>query len=191
MDAEAMHPSIKFALVKKAVLHCAKKLSEDEMETIVFCLELIKFSMGSTMCVFQDKCYEHIGPEGDCKVEEKGLAMGGNEAAFLADLVALHCFEMNEEMLTDIKTRCKGMCRDDGIIIFKGEKTKRDIIHFLDDFQRNVNEIAGNEFLRFAIEIWDPKNEMVDDIKHDKTKICKKKTSLFLTLNCSTTMWTI
>ena len=71
MDAEAMHPSIKFALVKKAVLHCAKKLSEDETETIVFCLELIKFSMGSATCMFQDKHCEHIGPEGDCKVEEK------------------------------------------------------------------------------------------------------------------------
>ena len=73
IDAEAMHPSIKFALVKKAVLHCAKKLSEDEIETIVFCLELIKFSMGSTTCMFQDKHCEHIGPEGDCEVEEKGV----------------------------------------------------------------------------------------------------------------------
>ena len=50
--------------------------------------------------------------------------MGGNEAAFLADLVALHCFEMNEEMLTEIKTRHKGTHRDDGRIIFKGEKQK-------------------------------------------------------------------
>jgi len=72
------------------------------------------------------------------------------------------------------------MHRDDGIIIFKGKKTERDIIYFLDGFQRNINEIAGNKFLRFAIEIWDPKNEMVDDIKHDKTKICKKKNFPFL-----------
>ena len=44
-------------------------------------------------------------------------------------------------------------------------------MHFLDNFQRNINEIAGNKFLRFAIDIWDPKNKIKDDIEHDKITI--------------------
>ena len=42
--------------------------------------------------------------------------------------------------------------------IFKGIKTPDDIQKWLDNFQADVNDIAGNEFLKFTAVVWDPDN---------------------------------
>ena len=52
-------------------------------KTINLCLDLIRFGMSSTLVYFDGDYYEYHGGE----KEEQGLAVGGYESAFLADLV--------------------------------------------------------------------------------------------------------
>ena len=88
VDAVNMHQSIKFATIRKAVRSFASKLTAATNKTINLCLELIHFGMSSTLIYFNGKYYNYHGGER----EEQGLAIGGNESSFLADLVASYLF---------------------------------------------------------------------------------------------------
>ena len=57
-DAEAMYPSIKFGLIKKAVEYFSENLTIEEENTINQCLDLIKFGMNSNILEFSSKYYE-------------------------------------------------------------------------------------------------------------------------------------
>ena len=52
--------------------------------------------------------------------EEKGLAIGGYESAFLADLVASYLFENAKANFRP--TIYQVIYRDDGLVVFKGKK---------------------------------------------------------------------
>ena len=56
------------------------------------CMELIHFGMSSTLISFGSEYYEYH----DREIEEQGLAIGGYESAFLADLVASYLFEKSK-----------------------------------------------------------------------------------------------
>ena len=84
IDAVAMYPSIKFPLVKKAISYFTRSLPKNHQSNIKLCLKLIAFGISSTLLTFEDKYYEY----GEKGIETKGLAIGGYEPAFLADLVA-------------------------------------------------------------------------------------------------------
>ena len=84
-----MYPSIKLATIKNAVRFFARTLTMATKKTINLCLELIRFGMSSTLICFDGEYYEYYGGE----KEEQGLAIGGYELAFLADLVASYLFE--------------------------------------------------------------------------------------------------
>ena len=86
LNIENMYPSIKYGLVKKAINHFTSSFTLDEKATIEVCCHLIHFGMGSTFLCFKDQYYEY---NGGALVDEKGLAIGGYESAFLADLVVL------------------------------------------------------------------------------------------------------
>ena len=88
VDAINMHPSIKLATIKKAVRFSARTLTTATKKTINLCLELIRFGMSSTLISFDDEYYEYHGRE----KKEQGLAIGGYESEFLADLVASYLF---------------------------------------------------------------------------------------------------
>ena len=79
-----MYPSIKLATIKKAVNFFARTLTTATNKTINLCMEIIRFGMNSTLMCFDVEYYEyHRGEK-----EEQGLAIGGYESAFLADMVA-------------------------------------------------------------------------------------------------------
>ena len=89
IDAVAMYPSITFPLVKKSISYFTINLPKSQQSTVKLCLKLIAFWMSSTLLILEEKYYEY----GDKVIETKGLAIGGYESAFLADLVASYLFD--------------------------------------------------------------------------------------------------
>ena len=71
------------------------------MTEINLCLRLIGFVMSSTLLNFQEKYYEY----GEDGLETKGLAIGGYESAFLADLVASYILELTNNQLKEVMWR--------------------------------------------------------------------------------------
>eukprot|EP00957_Ditylum_brightwellii_P058270 4418350-Ditylum_brightwellii.AAC.1 len=70
--------------------------------------------MRSTLIQFQDKYYKYKGAAGaSADKEDIGLAIGGFESVWLADLVVSYLLEMTEDHFT--KTITKGIYRDDGL----------------------------------------------------------------------------
>ena len=57
----------------------------------------------------------------DDNEDENGLAIGSYKAAFCADVGATYVYEMNKRILN--KLRFAGTYQDDGLTIFKGERT--------------------------------------------------------------------
>ena len=85
VDAINMYPSIKLAMIRKAVIYFARKLTRETKKTINLFLDLTHFRMSYTFISFDSDYYEYRGG----KREEQGLAIGGYESVFLADLMAL------------------------------------------------------------------------------------------------------
>ena len=109
-----MYPSIKLATIKKEVRLFARTLTTATKKTINLCLELIRFGMSSTLISFNGEYYEYHGGE----KEEQGLAIGGYELVFLADLVASYLFEKAKAHFQP--TIYHGIYRDDCLVVFKG-----------------------------------------------------------------------
>ena len=132
IDAVAMYPSIKFPLVKKAILYFTRSLPKNQQSNVKLCLKLIAFGMSSTLLTFEDKYYEYC----EKGIETKGLAIGGYESAFLADLVASYLFEKCNNQFKEVLW--KGIYRDDGLLVFKGKKSLSNIKRWREDFQGRV-----------------------------------------------------
>ena len=163
-----MYPSIQFLLVKKAVRHFGRNLSKEEKSKIEKCLEMIGFGMKNTLVTFIDKYYEYGG---ETTGEERGLTIGGYESAWLADLVAAYILEETKDLFSDFIYY--GIYRDDGFIILKGIKTKREINKWLESFQNKVDELAESNCLQFTAEAWNVKEDK--DIVNEKLTIIKDK----------------
>ena len=82
-------------------------------------MDLIRFGMSSTLISFDRDYYEYSSG----KKYEQGLAIGGYESAFLADLVASYTFETSKAIL-NLKTY-HGIYWDDGLVVFKGKKSAK------------------------------------------------------------------
>jgi len=148
-DAEDFYPSVRLKLVRKAVYHFSKNLPEEDQITIEHCLDLIKFGMQSTLLTFVDKCYEH---DGDRDPEEKGLTIGGYESAWLADLVGAYILDNTKSHFR--KTKCYGLCIDDGIAVFNNKLSYDDMLKWRTKFQNSVNRLAGGNYLQFTCSVW-------------------------------------
>jgi len=153
VDAEAMYPSIKFDLIKKAIEFYAKNITdENEIEKINKCLDLIQFGMCTTLIQF---CGVYYLYDGDKEVEDKGLTIGGYESAWLADLAMAFLLETMDQRVLD-ETKYFGIYRDDGLAVFPGTWTQKETADWLSKFQSSINDIAGNDKLSFTAEIWTP-----------------------------------
>ena len=181
VDAEAMYPSIKFQLIYDAVLYYADALPPppppETHRTINLCLDLIFFGMTNTLIAFQDEYYLY---DGDLKPAERGLTIGGYESAWLADLVMSYLLEATYDSLFD-PMHFFGMYRDDGLAVFKGKLSTKEIKDWLESFQTDVNKIAGNNFLKFTAVIWDPFSEHdTSTIDNNNISIAQSNTFPFL-----------
>jgi hypothetical protein len=153
VDAEAMYPSIKFDLIKKAVEYYARNITdENEMAKVDKCLELIKFGMNTTLIQF---CGVYYLYDGDKDVMDRGLTIGGYESAWLADMTMGFLLETMDQSVLD-EAKYFGIYRDDGISVFPGVWTLDDMDNWRARFQGAINEVAGNDKLSFTAELWTP-----------------------------------
>ena len=177
VDAEAMYPSIKFQLIYDAVQYYAEAMPPETNKAISLCLDLIFFGMSNTLISFQDGFYLY---DGDKKPEERGLTIGGYESAWLADLVMSYLLEVTYDTLYD-PMHFFGVYRDDGLAVFKGKKTTNEIQEWLESFQSDVDDIAGNNFLKFTAVVWDPLNHHSEwDISNTAITVDKSPSFPFL-----------
>jgi len=153
VDAEAMYPSIKFDLIKKAIEFYARDITdENEIEKINKCLDLIQFGMSTTLIQF---CRVYYLYNGNKEVEDKGLTIGGYESAWLADLAMAFLLEMMDQSVLD-ETKYFGIYQDGGLAVFPGTWSQTETADWLSKFQGSINDIAGNNKLSFTAEIWTP-----------------------------------
>ena len=128
----------------------ARTLTTATKKIINLCLDLIHFVMSSILIYFDGKYYEYHGGE----KEEQGLVISGYESALLTDLVASYLFEKAK---ADFHlTIYHGIYRDDSLVVFKGQKSVKEIKDWLDKFQQTVAKAEGNQDLQFTAEIWKP-----------------------------------
>ena len=168
VDAEAMYPSIKFQLIYDAVQYYAETLPPETHKTINLCLDLIFFGMTNTIIAFKDEYFLY---DGNLKPEERCLTIGGYESAWLADLVVSFLLEATYDTMFD-PMHYFGIYRDDGLAVFKGKQSTNEIQEWIEAFQQDINDIAGNDFLKFTATIWDPLNE------HNPDSITNKSVSI-------------
>ena len=120
-----MYLSIKLSTIQKAVSFFARKLPVATKKIINLCLDLIRFGMSSTLISFEGEYYEYHGVE----KEEQGLAIGGYESAFLADLIAYYLFKKVEANFY-LKTYHK-IYRYDGLVVFTGKSNAKEVKNWL------------------------------------------------------------
>ena len=73
---------------------------------------------------------------------------------FLSNLVASYLFEKAKAHFHP--KIYHGIYRDDGLVVFKGKESVKEIKYWLDEFQQTVDKAAGNQHLQFTAEIWKP-----------------------------------
>ena len=154
LAACAYYPSIRFKLVKKAIEFFAQDLMEEDRRIIEKALTMVQKGMNSTYLEYEGKCYLCDGEESP---EDKALTIGGYESAWLSDVVGSHTFQMTEYLFQDM-VNYHGICRDDGLVAFKGKLMRIEIDEWLSLFQAQVNIIAEGDYLKFTAISWkDPK----------------------------------
>lgn len=154
LDIVDMYPSIQHKLIRKSIEHYSRNLSEEEHTIINAALEMQQFSMGNTLVMFRDKYYEY-GTADD--PFERSLTIGGYDSAWMADLVGGYIFDLAEDHFN--MTKFFGLYRDDGNVAFEDVRSIDDLKQWLHDFQSRVNEIVGNDGIKFTMDIWKPEEE--------------------------------
>jgi hypothetical protein len=94
------------------------------------CLKAIHFGMANCLLQFGDKYFEY---DSEKDILNKGLTIGGDESAWLADLVAAYVLEKNKHLFLGMVFY--GIYRDDGLVIFLGILSKAEIALWRDNFQ--------------------------------------------------------
>ena len=82
-------------LVKKVISYFTRNLPKIQQSNVKLCLKLIAFGVSSILLTFEDKYYEYS----EKGIKTKGLAIGGYESDFLADLVASYLFEKMQQSI--------------------------------------------------------------------------------------------
>eukprot|EP00957_Ditylum_brightwellii_P111709 8520287-Ditylum_brightwellii.AAC.1 len=103
--------------------------------------------------------------------EDVALAIGAYESAFLANIVASYMFEETGECFKNCVFR--GIYRDNGLVVFMGNKNKREIQEWLWKYQSLVNELVGSDYLQFTTKLWlpPPSNASNSPVKKDKKEM--------------------
>ena len=151
IDAVNFYPSVKFKLIKESVYHFSQGLATKDKAIINHGLEMIQFGMRSTLLTFQDQYFEYDATDNP---EEKGLAIGSYESAWLADLAGAYILDTTQECFQD--TSFHGLYRDDGFAVFKSTMTYDDMTKWMQNFQAKVNSITGGDYLQFTCSMWTP-----------------------------------
>ena len=125
---------------------------------------------------FQGKYYEYSGA-GD--TNDKGLAIGGYESAFLADLVASYLFEKSQRHFA--YAIYNGIYRDDGFLVLSGKRNKEQMKTWLDDFQETINALTRGKYFQFTGTLWD--QQIVESSQIGSLSISTERKFPFLDMN--------
>eukprot|EP00957_Ditylum_brightwellii_P189829 14451789-Ditylum_brightwellii.AAC.1 len=139
IDIVNMYPLVRVKLIHKALNHYAKNLPATTRETIDLCMYIAQFGMKSTLIQFRGQYFVYQGAAKGKELSDKdaALAIGAYELAFLANIVG-------------------GIYRDNGLVMFVGNKNKREIQEWLWKYQSLVNKLVGGNCLQFTIKLWQP-----------------------------------
>jgi hypothetical protein len=129
--------------VKNAIDYFAANLDDEAKETIEMCLDTALLSF------IDEYSYEYDGRQ---DIEEKGLTIVGYESAWLADLVAAYILENMTQHFETHKVQRNLQRRWNRDL--QRESQKGEVIDWLGDFQNSINELAGNDFLKFTASVW-------------------------------------
>jgi hypothetical protein len=151
LDVENIYPSVTYHLIARAVRWFARDLPGEAFDAVLTCLSMIQFGMSHTPLTFGGKYFEYTG--GETEVSNRGLAIGGFESAWLADVVASYLLE-NTCSHFDGNTVYRGIYRDNGLVVFSGFWRKGDVASWLSTFQQQVDDLAGSSFLKFTAVVW-------------------------------------
>jgi hypothetical protein len=157
LDVVNMYPSVRFKLIAKAVAYFSRRLPRKQRARVQRCLDLIKFGMGHSLFCFQGRYFEY---NGEVAEQERGLTIGGFESAWLADLVAAFILEVLDNRFR----RCcsyAGIYRDDGFLVFKGQRSFSDLERWLIGFQAAVDLLVEGDYFKFTMVMWDPAGNAV------------------------------
>ena len=135
--------------------------------------------MSSTLIYFDGEYYKYHGVER----EEQGLAIGGYESEFLADLLASQLFEKSKANFH--LTTYHIIYRDDGLVAFKGNKSTIWIKYWQEKFQKTANKAAGNQHLQFTAEIWTTEDNPTTPAKEERVQIVTNDEFPFLDMKTS------
>ena len=89
--------------------------------------------------------------------------IGEYESSFLANLVISYLFEKVKAKF--YPTTYHVIYRDDGMMVFTGNKSAREIKAWLEEFQQTLNKVAGNQHLQFTAEIWTNEEKFPTHVK--------------------------
>lgn len=103
---------------------------------------MIEFRMTSCLITFDRKYFEYRGERDQ---NDKCLAIGRYESAFLANLVASFLLESTNHHFKN--TKFHHIYRDDGIVIFDHKKRFNKLANWLKEFQLNINKLTEGTFL--------------------------------------------
>ena len=71
-------------------------------------------------------------------------------------------------------TTYHGIFRDDGLVVFTGRKSAREVKDWLEEFQQTVNKAAVNQHLQFTAKICITKEKFPTPAKEERFQIVKK-----------------
>ena len=109
--------------------------------------------------------------------------IGGYKSEFLADLVASYLFE--KAKAKSILTIYHGIYRDDGLVVFKGNKKASEIRDWLEEFHKIVNKAVGNQQLQLTAEIWMTEENYPTPAKEERFKIVTNNKVPFIDMKMS------
>ena len=75
--------------------------------------------------------------------------------------------------------------RDDGLVVFKGEKKARNIRDRLEQFHQTANKAVGNQNLQFTAEIWTKEDNSPTPAKEERGQIVMNDEFPFLEMKMS------
>ena len=102
----------------------------------------------------------------------------GYKPEFLADPVASYLFEKAKAKF--IPTIYHGIYRDDGLVVFKGNKKASEIRDWLEEFHKPVNKAVGNQQLQLTAEIWMTEENYPTPAKEERFQIVKNNKVPFI-----------
>ena len=109
------------------------------------------------------------------------LAIGWYESGFLSKLVVSYLF-VRAKNHSSWKIY-RDIYQDDAIVVFKVKNKIKDIKEWLNEFQRTMNKLTGNQHLQFTTEICKNNKSLPPSEKNERVKISAADGFLFLDMN--------